>query len=392
MRLAVVASHPIQYQAPLFRELASRIDLEVFFAHRDGHEDQARAGFGVGFQWDIDLLSGYKYCFLQNVASEPRLDSFVGCDTPSISGILAKTRFDAILVMGWHLKCFWQTIWAAKRSRTPVMVRGDSHLDTPRGMFKKLGKKLLYPVALRAFDAALYVGVRSRQYWEYYGYPKDRLIFSPHCVDNNWFSEKATPAAPPAARIKLRTQHNINLHEKVILFAGKLIGLKRPLDLVDAVTKLKTQQRAPLVMVAGSGALEAPMLERAAANDIPIVHLGFCNQSQMPAVYAAADMLALTSDSETWGLTANEALTCARPVIVSDACGCGPDLAADNQAGRIFPVGDISALAAAIASVINTPPKLDALFTKATAYSVEAAADGVCLALERLATSDVITS
>jgi len=188
--------------------------------------------------------------------------------------------------------------------------------------------------------------------------------------------------------MKLRNQHNIGLDKKVILFAGRLIELKRPLDLISAVTKLKAQHRTPLVMVAGSGALEAPMLERAAANDVSIVHLGFCNQSQMPAVYAAADMLTLTSDSETWGLTANEALTCGRPIIVSDACGCGPDLAIDGRAGRVFPVGDVSALAEAISSVIESPPKLDALSKKAAAYSVEAAADGVCLALERLSALD----
>jgi len=195
MRLAILASHPIQYQAPLFRELALRLELTVYFAHRASETDQANAGFDVGFDWDVDLLSGYEHQFLHNTSRQPGLERFTGCDTPSIADKLTCGSYDALLVMGWHLKCFWQAIWAAKRSRTPVMVRGDSHLDTPRSMFKRLGKKLLYPVALRVFDVALYVGVRSRQYWEYYGYPKDRLIFSPHCVDNNWFSEKATPAA-----------------------------------------------------------------------------------------------------------------------------------------------------------------------------------------------------
>ena len=73
MRLAIVASHPIQYHAPLFRELAKRVDLTVFFAHRATPADQAKAGFGVDFDWDIDLLSGYEHVFLHNVARNPGL-------------------------------------------------------------------------------------------------------------------------------------------------------------------------------------------------------------------------------------------------------------------------------------------------------------------------------
>jgi hypothetical protein len=61
MRLAVIASHPIQYQAPLFRALSRQIELKVFFAHRATTADQSHAGFGVNFDWDLDLLSGYQY-------------------------------------------------------------------------------------------------------------------------------------------------------------------------------------------------------------------------------------------------------------------------------------------------------------------------------------------
>ncbi|MET0272346.1 MAG: hypothetical protein ABW360_05100, partial [Phenylobacterium sp.] len=124
MRLAIVASHPIQYQAPLFRELSRRADVTVFFAHQASASDQSKAGFGVGFEWDVDLLSGYRSQYLRNVAREPGLDHFGGCDTPSIAAELRQAPFDAVLLMGWHLKAFWQAIWAAKRLGIPVMVRG----------------------------------------------------------------------------------------------------------------------------------------------------------------------------------------------------------------------------------------------------------------------------
>src|SRR5882672_4064322 len=183
MRLSIVASHPVQYHAPLFRILAERFELMVFFAHRATQDDQAQAGFGVGFDWDVDLVSGYEHLFLNNVAKKPSLELFSGCDTPEIGTRLAEARSDAVLVLGWHLKTYLQAAFAAKRSGRPLLVRGDSHLDTPRHPLKKAVKAAVYPTFLRLFDAALYVGERSRAYWRHYRYPETRLFFSPHCVD-----------------------------------------------------------------------------------------------------------------------------------------------------------------------------------------------------------------
>lgn len=389
MRLAILASHPIQYQAPLFRELACRLDLMVFFAHRASQADQAGAGFGVGFEWDIDLLSGYEHRFLDNISAQPGLNHFSGCDTPSIVGQLAHGHFDALLVMGWHLKTFWQGIWAAKRAKVPVMVRGDSHLATPRSTLKKVIKSFIYPAALRVFDVALYVGVRSRQYWEHYGYPQDRLIFSPHCVDNSLFEQRATEAA----RWALREQHGIAPDEKVVLFAGKLVPFKRPLDLIAAAGILSSSLPELTVLVAGAGTLGEQMSSAAIEKGIRLVQLGFCNQTMMPKAYAAADTLVLPSNGdETWGLVANEALACGLPIVVSDACGCAPDLAGDRTAGITFPVGNVASLAEAIVKMLSTRPDSVAIANKASQYSIDAAVSGICCAVETVATRTRVAS
>ena len=65
-RIGFLVSHPIQYYAPIFRELAKRCDLTVYFAHQQTAEQQARAGFDVAFKWNVDLLSGYDGRFLVN--------------------------------------------------------------------------------------------------------------------------------------------------------------------------------------------------------------------------------------------------------------------------------------------------------------------------------------
>jgi glycosyltransferase involved in cell wall biosynthesis len=258
-----------------------------------------------------------------------------------------------------------------------VLVRGDSHLGTPRSRLKKGAKALVYPAFLRLFDAALYVGKRSRAYYEHYYFPERRLVFSPHCVDNDWFATRATAKS----RAKARTRLNIAADAKVVLFAGKLVPFKRPLDLVAAAARLKARGYKIEILVAGAGPLGHQIVSTAQKAGVILHSLGFCNQTKMPAVYAAADALVLPSDGhETWGLVANEALACDRPIILSDAVGAAPDLAAEGGAGRVFPVGNIAALAEGIEMLFEQPPSLAAIRAKSAAYSLGAATDGIITA------------
>jgi glycosyltransferase involved in cell wall biosynthesis len=316
------------------------------------------------------------------VARRPGTDRFPGCDTPDVGRHLRDGRFQALLVTGWHLKTYLQGALAAKRLGIPVMVRGDSQLETPRSQLKRAVKACLYPSFLKLFDAALYVGQRSRAYYVHYGYPADRLFFSPHCIDTAWFGARSTEAE----RQRLRGVCNIAREARVLLFAGRLVPFKRPVDLVVAAAKCRGPEAKAEVMIAGSGALEPDLRAAAACTGVRLHLLGFRNQTEMPAAYAAADCLVLPSDGrETWGLVANEALACGRPVVVSDACGCAPDLAADGKAGRCYPTGEAAALADAIGDLMASPPSAVAIAARSQAYSLEAAAAGIRSAAERIA-------
>jgi glycosyltransferase involved in cell wall biosynthesis len=377
MRLAAVISHPIQYYAPIFRELARRVDLHVFYGQSLSPAQQA-TGFGAAFQWDVDLLSGYSSSFLTNVSARPGPDHFLGCDTPHVGAELKSGGFEALLVVGWYLKAFVQATWAAKRLGLPVLVRGDSQLSTPRNSARRAAKALAYPPLLRAFDAALFVGQRSRAYYQHYHYPQSRLFFSPHCVDTDWFSVRATADAGHALRARL----GIDPGEKVVLYAGKFQAIKRPLDVVDACATVNQSN----LVIAGSGELEAALRQRATDLGVRLHLMGFLNQTAMPAAYAAADVLVVPG-WETWGLVANEALACGVPIVVSDAAGCAPDLAGDGSAGRVFPLGNTPALGRAITEMFATPPSRAAVSAKSTAYGLTSAVDGVEQALATICRS-----
>jgi glycosyltransferase involved in cell wall biosynthesis len=382
MKLAIVASHPVQYYAPLFRTLARQLDLTVFYGHRDTNEDQARAGFGVGFAWDVDLLSGYEYVFLENTASNPGLGRFGGVDTPEIDARLRNGGFDGLLLLGWYLKSFIQALVAAKRAGIPVMVRGDSQLGTPRSSIKTLMKTAVYPLFLRQFDAALVVGERNRAYWRHYGYPDARMFDSPHCIDNAWFAERATPVA----RAAVRDRFAIPSETRIALFAGKLLEFKRPGDFIASVAAARARGVPVEAMIAGSGSLESEVRAQALTLGVPLHMLGFCNQSEMPGAYAAADVLVLPSTGrETWGLVANEALACGCPVILSDAVGSAPDLATDPRVGQTFPLGDADACGQRIAAMLARPRERQAIADISARYSLAAGAEGVIRALTAVA-------
>lgn len=382
MRLGVLATHPIQYHAPLYRALAQRLDLEVFFAHRQTAEGQARAGFGVAFEWDVPLTEGYRHTYLVNRSRTPGTDSFSGCDTPGIGQVVRQGQFDAFLVNGWYTKSYLQAIVACWRTGTPLLVRGDSHLDTPRPGLVRAAKEIAYRAFIPRFDGYLVVGQRARDYYLHYGADPARFHFVPHFVDAGFFRSHASAADVAAVRGAI----GCGPESLVLLFAGKFIAEKRPADVVRAAAHLaeRTVRDVHVVMV-GAGPLADEVRAEAARLGIRASFPGFQNQTEMPAWYAAADVLVLPSVSETWGLVVNEAMACGIPAVVSDAVGCAPDLIRQGETGGTFPVGDAAKAASSIERLLpqlGTDALAAALDQTTTTYSLETAVDGIMEAVE----------
>lgn len=394
LRLAVVASHPIQYQAPWFRALAQVVDLEVLYCHRQDGGGQAAAGFGQPFEWDIPLLDGYRFRWLENVAGHPGVDAFSGCDSPSVAGVLRGGGFHACLVNGWYLKSYVQAIRACRRLGIPVLVRGDSQLKTPRPRLTRIAKYWPYRWFLSNIDVHLYVGCANHAYLRHYGVPERRLFFAPHFVENERFATQAKQAGSNGGAAALREKIGARPEDAVFLLAGKLIEKKRSADFIDAVVRIHALGTRVHGLVVGSGPLEEGLRRRAAASGASIHFLGFRNQSAMPACYAASDCLILTSDGrETWGLVVNEAMACGIPAIVSDAAGCAADMISEGQTGFTFPCGDVAALANRMQAVVTCRVRDPQYFSgevgrRIARYACKPAVDGTLHAL-RFATTGI---
>lgn len=358
-KLAIVATHPIQYFSPWFRDIADNgdVSLRVFYLWDFGVESRMDPGFRMPIQWDIPLLSGYEHEFVPNHSRRPGTDRTMGLWNPALIARLRAWRPDAVLLMGYNFASLLRLIFCWRDVRVPLLFRGDSHRIVARQGIRESLRRHLIGLVFRRFSAFLYVGSANKDYFLHHGVPEHKLFHAPHAVDNDRFFEASVVAAAEAR--EWRRSLGIPDGHQVVLFAGKLEPKKRPLDLLTAFTSAGIENTS-LIFV-GSGELEDALRSAAGANPA-IFFAPFQNQTQMPRVYAAADLFVLPSygPSETWGLAVNEAMCMGLPVIASDHVGCARDLVMPRRNGLTFPAGDVAALAACLREAFSEAPRLKA--------------------------------
>jgi glycosyltransferase involved in cell wall biosynthesis len=332
IKLAVITSHPIQYNAPMFALLArsSIIEPRIFYTWSQSRETLFDKDFGKQIIWDIPLLEGYDHEFADNISENPGPGSFRGIVCPDLNKSVEHWGAQAILVFGWNYKAHYDAM-RYFRTKIPVCFRGDSTLLDEKGGLKQIARRLFLKHVYKNCRAAFYVGQNNKAYFLKHGMKAQQLFFAPHAIDNNRFSDKDGKYYQQA--MKWREELNIGEDDKVVLFVGKFEPKKNPLLLLNAF-KQADIAGSHLIFV-GNGLLEDEMKRNAGWN---IHFLPFQNQSRMPVVYHLADMLALPSQGpgETWGLVINEAMACGKAVLVSSRAGCAPDLVEHNKNGHIF--------------------------------------------------------
>jgi len=341
-KLAIVTTHPIQYYAPVFKLLAQKVDLKVFYTWGEKSiEAKFDPGFGKVVQWDLPLLDGYAYEFLENLSKDPGSHHFKGIDNPHIIKRIQMFGPDAILVYGWSYSAHLKVLKHFK-GKVPVWFRGDSNLVDLQKGWKQLLRKLFLQWVYKKIDKAFYVGSANKEYYKEYGIKDKQLIFAPHAIDNQRFEENRENEA-----LEFREKLSVGKEEILILFAGKLESKKAPGLLLKAFAETDIQD-VHLLFV-GNGELDGNLKSEAGslspAFSKRIHFMDFQNQQMMPVVYQACDLFCLPSQGpgETWGLAVNEAMAAGKAVLVSDKVGCSRDLVKPEN-GLSFKSGDIEEL------------------------------------------------
>lgn len=336
-KLAIVSTHPIQYNAPWFQLLAARqqVSIKVFYTWSQAKEKVKDKTFGRDIQWDIPLLEGYAYKFIENTSKKPGSHHFYGIDNPKLIKAIEAYAPDAVLVFGWNFKSHLKVMRHFK-GKIPVWFRGDSTLLDETPGFKTLLRRQVLRWVYGYVDKALYVGTANKAYFLEHGLKPSQLIYAPHAIDNRRFAGDLQHEYDEKAKA-WRLQLGFNEADIVVLFAGKLEAKKQPELLIDAVIQANRQRALPLqLLLVGNGPLEAVLKAQAKPFDF-ITFIPFQNQTIMPIVYRLGNVFCLPSKGpgETWGLAVNEAMASGRSVIVSDKVGCAQDLVAPSH-GFVF--------------------------------------------------------
>jgi glycosyltransferase involved in cell wall biosynthesis len=345
VRVLHVVRTPVQYFAPLYRELARRpeIVLTVAFRSDQGAGTFVDPGFGRAISWDVPLLGGYRHVFLGG----PRRTRGLAAAWAVLAG-----GYDAVWVHGYSDASTWLVAAAGVARRVPVLVRDEATLLRRRSAGRRLAKALVLPPLFRLVHG-LAIGRENRRYFEHYGLGGDRLFPARYSVDNAFF--RAHAAGLAGRRAELRSSFGLPADQPLILMCGKLSQIKDPLLLLRAFASVRRRVGCSLLF-AGDGALRAEIEATVARDGIPDVRVaGFLNQSELPRAYAAADTLVLCSRREPWGLVVNEAMNFALPVVVTDVVGCAADLVAHGENGLVVPVGSVLALEAALHRLVTEP-------------------------------------
>jgi glycosyltransferase involved in cell wall biosynthesis len=387
MKIAIVTSHPIQYYAPWFRYLANTagLSLRVFYLWDFGITRQVDVGFQQALQWDIPLLEGYESEFVSNVSANPGTSHFWGLQNPSLVQRVRAYQPDAVLMIGYNYASLYRFLLTWNHRQIPLIFRGDSHRLLPTTSTKEWLRRQVISTIYRQFTACLYVGKANYDYFRYHQVAPERLFFAPHAVDNDRFFAQTETAKQDA--IAWKQTLGIPSQHQVVLFVGKLEAKKRPLDLLQAFLQANLDQVSLLFV--GSGELQ-DQLKNQAANHPHIHFATFQNQTQMPRVYAIADVVVLPSHGgdESWGLAINEAMCMARAVIVSSHVGCARDLVHPHHNGLVFPSGDVSALTICLQTAFSDRQRLANWGAESrriiSGYSYAAATQGLQQALSFL--------
>lgn len=342
-------THPIQYFTPLHKQISEieNINQSVIYCENttNGYYDKE---FNIKVSWDINLLEGYKYFFLNK---KNIYKYFFNCNF-NIAKKLRKLKTEILIIHGWNYSTAIFSILYAKLNGIKVWIRAENPYcqEVEKTYFIRFFKKILLQFFLfKIVDKFLYIGHQNKLFYKSLGVDDKNLIFTPYCVNNKMF--EFFQQNNNLAKDVIRESLGLKKDDFVILFSGKLIEKKNPLDLLKAFN-ISNLKNAKLLFL-GNGILLNELTEFTKNNKIDnVIFLGFKNQKEISQFYSISDLFVLPSGmGETWGLVVNEAMNFSLPIIVSNLVGCKDDLIKNN--GLIFREGDIIELSICINKFAN---------------------------------------
>lgn len=347
--VVVVLDHPVQHFSPAFRELEASELLATLVLYRSTGEGGAHdVGFGHKVEWDIDLLSGYRWW------APPR----PGISSAAIATFrqLERAAPEVVLCFGWATPTVRLAIlWALIRKRK-LLLYGDSTWQHDRRGLTGMVRSGLLRLLFRLSAGALSTGSFNREFYIRHGMHPAAIAAGVCPVDTAFYGSARRRDRVPMEDGPL-----------AVGFAGKLIPRKGVDELLAAIALLPSGSVTARIVGEGS---ERPALE-ALADELGIgecvTFLGFRNQTEMPSFLASCDVIVVPSRVDMLVLVVLEAVAAGAAVIVSSGTAVwGPgDLIEHEVTGLVYQSGEPSELAAGLLTLATDRNKVLSLASAA---------------------------
>ena len=286
----------------------------------------------VGFS-DVDY-SFHRY---------PMQKLFDGCyeDVPTMKLIarltweVLRTKSDLIVLPGYHRPEYRAMLAACIVTGKRRAVFCDSTArDRPKKLLTSIPKRVFFSLC----DGYFGFGERSREYLLSLGAKRDK-IFVPcqaAAMPGSFSPERAL-----VERVAARAGNPPGF-----LFVARLSEEKGIGTLIEALAGLRRRIPAAKLRIVGTGPMCEALHVKVAELELgdAVTFVGSLQDEPLTREYYGATCMVLPSYSEPWGLVVNEALAHGCPAVVSESCGCVPELVIDGVSGYAFTAGDVAGL------------------------------------------------
>ncbi len=295
------------------------------------------------------------YAWEQVPATHPDHLTLIPGDPEELSADQLRSRLFAamdqlspavVAIPGWGAR--WARLlllWCLLRRVPSIVMSASNASDAARNPLAEAVKRRIVSL----FDAGIVGGSRSAAYLSNLGMDPGRVFLGYDAVDNSHF---ANPTPSIVAEV-----HATAPKSPFFLTTARFVEKKNLHRLVEAYARYR-QLAGPaawdLVLI-GDGPVGASIVELSERFDLSAhVQLpGFRQYAELPGWYAHASCFVLPSTTEQWGLVVNEAMAAGLPVIVSQRCGCVPELVAHERNGLIIDPLDVEGMAVALHRVAH---------------------------------------
>lgn len=330
MKIAFITNLRAPYRTLQWNEFARIPDTEITVYYTD-RPSKNRA-------WKMTVAEGYKEIDLPGVELGK-----AGRMNAGLHHIVS--THDLIVIGGYEKPTYIALSLLCRMYRKPYALLYDG-ISTPRlqdvpdGYKHKL-KALVIEKAAAVFGNG---EVSQRYFADVFGYPEARIYNQYLSVDGGAIQELVRHR--DYYREKLRIKYSLAPEEEVLVYSGRLIAIKNMSKVIEAVSMM---EKPVTVFVIGGGEQEEELQKQARQAGVKLIITGFLSrQEDVFQHYMLGDAFILPSLIEPWGLVVNEALAAGLPVIVSENCGCAPDLVKEGVNGYTVHPDDIRQIASAI--------------------------------------------